>query len=208
MKRNLSKRVITVATAAAMAFSILAAFIPDKTVFASENLLINGDAKEGNLSGWTESSGNAAASVWDACKESGNPGDKGPYEGDYQFVPYWATGAGETTTMLYQDVDAKDFYPGDVFEASAYMHTNGEGDLARLYLEFVGPDGDVMYRDDGKSEAYWADEWGSEWVRKSVSASMPVGTDKVRVIIRAYNKDGGTLANAFFDNVTLVNLGQ
>ena len=34
------------------------------------------------------------------------------------------------------------------------------------------------------------------------------GTKWVRVILRGYNYDGGTLSNAFFDDVVLVNHGH
>ena len=206
MKTNFCK-IIGLLSAGIVVFSLVSS-----TALAVNNLLINPGAETGDLTGWNESGNDAVIGVWESGTGSDLAGsDAGIHSGDKLFVPSKSF-TGPSTAMLYQDVEASSFQVGDVFEASCYAHAcepePAGQDFCRLYLEFIAPNGDFVYKADGTSEAYWVDYAGTEWERISVTGAMPEGTKWVRVILRGYNKDGGNYANAFFDDVSLINLGQ
>ena len=210
---KMAKRIIAGLLTGLVAFSLFA-FLPVQAsrTIATENLLINGDAEKGDLTAWKESGNNAVLGTFCVVNTSGwsnLAGEIGPHAGNYQFESSYKE-VNNSTSMIYQDVDAAAFQVGDVFEVTAFTHATADNppDIARVYLEFIAPNGDFVYKADGTSEAYWIDNSSAEWKQVSVKAPMPEGTAYVRVILRGYNKDGGTLANAFFDDVVLVNHGH
>jgi hypothetical protein len=212
MRENNIKKVISVLLAGVIAFSLFAVLpVRADRAIAAENLLINGDAEMGDLTSWKESQNNAVLGTFWVCNRANSnlAGEIGPHSGNYQFEAA-AMPVYDSTAMIYQDVEAAPFQVGDVFEVTAFAHTTSDdpADIARIYLEFIAPDGDFVYKADGTSEAVWVDVSGPEWQQVSVSSAMPEGTKWVRVILRGFNYDGGTLANAFFDDVVLVNHGH
>jgi hypothetical protein len=184
---------------------------------AAENLIVNGDAETGDLTGWKESKAYTVG-VWKATDYSDRGGQvTGPHSGNYFFIPVASSVSGDYDTFLFNDVlipeSAK---PGDVFEISCYAHTYAddtevEKDFGRLYLRFCYPDGTYMPDENGNPKCmfkYETIEGTANWKRYSVQMKMPEGAGDIQYGIWASQRDGGGFANVSFDDIVLVNLGQ
>ncbi len=183
---------------------------------AADNLIVNGGAETGDLTGWSESR-TYTTDLWMSTKWSDRGGEvTGPHSGEYFFIPAKNSTPNNSDTFLYAQVDIPaDARPGDVFEISCYGHTYSDDfqrdpDYGRLYLRYCYADGSYMPDENGNPKCMfkYATIQGAEWKRYSVQMKMPEGAGKIEYGLWASNIDGGGFPNACFDDVVLVNLGQ
>ncbi len=208
--RNTLRRVLGLTIAGVMVF-----FLYSSTAIAAENLVVNGDAETGDLTGWKESK-TYTTDVWIATDNNDRGGEvTTPHSGQYFFIPAKQAIPGDYDTFLYQNVDISDATPGDLFEISCYGHTwsddiENEPDFGRLYLRFCYPDGTYMPDEEGNPKCMfkYVTIQGAQWTRYSIQMKMPEGAGQIQLGIWASQRDSGGYANVSFDDVVLVNLGQ
>jgi hypothetical protein len=205
------KRLVGIVLAGGMTFIVLSS-----SSVAAENLIVNGDAEMGDLTGWRESK-TYTTDVWAVRDYSDRGGDvTGPHSGKYFFIPVANSHSGDYDTFLYNQVDIPESAkPGDLFEISCYGHTwsddtENEPDYGRLYLRFCYPDGTYMPDENGKPKCMfkYTQFQGAQWQRYTVQMKMPEGAGRIEYGLWASQLDGGGYANVCFDDVVLVNLGQ
>jgi hypothetical protein len=182
---------------------------------AAENLIVNGGAETGDLTGWVESK-TYTTGVWGVNDYFYWGGDETkPHSGNY-FFALSKEKHENYDTFLYNNVDIPaSAKPGDVFEISCYGHTwsddiKDNSDYGRLYLRYCYPDGTYMPDEQGNPKGMfkWVKIEGGQWKRYSVQMKMPEGAGQIQYGLWASQCDDGGFANVCFDDVVLVNLGQ
>ena len=165
---------------------------------ASCNVVINGNAESGNLSGWSDALGHGFSIL---------PGGQSTpvQEGAFSF---WAgiTGAsGALVNEIYQDVDLSVLSGGiDIGIVTGafagYARSNsasGATDFARVIVEYRnGSDAVLAAYDTGNISTV------NTWVQVVDTRIIPPGTRKARIRLHG-TRSGGASTDAFFDSISL-----
>ncbi len=176
--------------------ALLAVWLLAGAAHAGDNLVVNGDAETGDLSGWTDSDGNGYAVTGDAAAV---------YAGTYSFHGGITGDAGPWVNEIHQDVDVStldtQIDAGRVTSSfSAYGRSNGEAgtnDFASVVVEFRDAS-------DVALETYSSGDITpiNEWNRVSDERVVPTGTRTIRIRLRG-TRPVGASTDAFHDDVTL-----
>ena len=161
----------------------------------SDNLLINGGAEAGDLSGWTdqeaEETGDGTFSAKTEYLWGGD--DIYPQEGDYFFF------AGATPgNRIYQDVNVEAYPEGTVFTLSGYMNgwKTDHGDNSYLEMDFLDRRGRSLAADSVCEPSI------AGWDFYSFRLEKPAGAVSVRVSLIA-ERNTGSDCDSYFDDITL-----
>jgi hypothetical protein len=162
------------------------------------NVVINGNAESGDLSGWSDALGHGFNIL--------SSGQSTPVqEGAFSF---WAgiTGAsGALINEIYQDIDLSVLSGGiDIGIVSGafagYARSNsasGATDFARVIVEYrSGADAVLAAYDSGNLAIV------NTWVQLGDTRIIPPGTRKARIRLHA-TRSGGASTDAFFDSISL-----
>ena len=162
------------------------------------NVVINGNAESGNLSGWSDALGHGFSVL--------PTGQATPVqEGAFSF---WAgiTGtSGPLVNEIYQDIDLSILSDGiDIGIVSGafsgYARSNsasGATDFARVIVEYrSGADAVLATYDSGNIAIV------NTWVQLGDTRIIPSGTRKARIRLHG-TRTGGASTDAFFDSISL-----
>lgn len=165
------------------------------------NLLVNGDAEAGDLTGWMLTDGLISAIT--ATNNGGFAAD----DGDFYFAGR-GFGQGQPgdccTDTAYQTVDVSgyvtDIDAGKVYlELSARMTTWSADDVPELRVELL--DGSDQPIEWGKSAARTSSSVKS-WETQALDGFLPVGVRSIRVYMGGERKAGSD-NDVYFDNLSL-----
>jgi hypothetical protein len=164
---------------------------------AGDDLIVNGDAETGDISGWTDPSGNGYSIVADV---------EVVYDGDFSFQGGLTGPAGAWTHEVFQDIDvsalAMAIDAGDVtstFEGFGRSNSaGGATDNAWIVVEFRDiSDAVVESYDSGNIVPV------NQWNQVQDIRTLPVNTRSIRVWLRCARSVGSS-TDAYHDNVSLV----
>ena len=194
-------RSVRAALVVSFAAAMLLALLPAAPAQAAQrapkgaNLLGNGGAEEGDLSGWTDSAEEEDGSgtftvtdeyVWGSSVIT-------PAKGSYFFF------AGATPgNAIYQDVDVRDYPDGTVFTLSGFMNgwETDHGDNSYLELDFLNKKGKSLGSDRVCEPSI------AGWDLYSVSLEKPEGAVTARVSLIA-ERNTGSDCDSYFDEISL-----
>lgn len=165
------------------------------------NLLLNGDAEAGDLTGWTLTSGLISAIT------AANNGGFAAFDGDYYFVGRGfgqgqpSTCCTDTATQLVDlsgysiEIDAGKAY----LEMSARVTTWSGDDKPELKLELLDGSGQPMDWDGSTARSTNSVK---SWESVTVDGFLPAGARSVRVYIGG-ERTAGSDNDVYFDNLSL-----
>jgi hypothetical protein len=183
---KISKTLICSILAVVLAVSVK---MPMDTVSASSsNLLTNGNAEAGSLTGWTQT---GQEKKWEATDGDNYGNTCVPHSGKYFF---WPVNTHEETT-LYQDVNASS-YVGKTVTLSLWMAVwpQSPTDEAKASLIFLNSSGSEISSKTLSNAT-------AEWKQFSVTETVPGGTSKIRV--KLFGKNNNGVEDWYFDDVFL-----
>ncbi|HUR27957.1 MAG TPA: hypothetical protein VM509_07215, partial [Planctomycetota bacterium] len=183
----------TTLTAVALGLALLIGSAPS---VHAQNLLVNGNAESGDLTGWTDALGNGFT-------VSSNP--LFVHSGTYSFQPGIFGPQGSWTHELRQDVDVSAIAvatdAGSVVSVfSGFGRTNesgGTADPGSVVLEFLNSSGGIL-----QSYASGMFSPFNAFVPLGDTRSMPVGTRTLRLRLLG-QRTVGLSTDCFFDDLTL-----
>ena len=157
--------------------------------YAYANLLVNGNAEEGDTHGWVDKD-----SAWSADDEIT------PHGGSYFFWPAKKTLA---RTELYQDVDlshiADKLDAGDLYlqlSGSLCNWDQSPCDQSIMILEVLDGKGTILFRSPKKVHQ------DSNWKDYKINTTCPVGARVLRVRLIAQRRCGSD-NDGYFDDIVL-----
>lgn len=169
------------------------------------NLLVNGDAEAGDITGWTRATADTPRQFSAAAVIGAPPTNLlYPHSGDYFFE------AGQyDTSQVYQDVDISGFSSsidaGLAFGVlNLWMTNNASSDVPNALLYFLDAGGAPI--GSPMSTTYVPDpqQYGSSvfrvWSEYTIGGYLPSGTRGVRVFLDGHYA-AGTQVDAFFDDI-------
>jgi hypothetical protein len=163
------------------------------------NLLINGGAESGDLTGWEDPLGNGFEVL--------DPPTFDPVEGSFVFYAGVVGASGPLVNEVRQDLDVSDLAgsidAGEVtsgFSGWGRTGASADGsvrDPATIILEFLASDLGVLAQySSGEIEPY------NTWVQIGDTRAIPPGTRVLRVRLIG-QRDGGISTDAYFDDLML-----
>lgn len=189
-------RVLSLAFLLAMAVCLFSLLMPeDAMAQTTANLLVNPGAEKGDLSGWTDSSGEKC---WRIGYEGSIEGWKhpAPHSGKYYFMTGWPSEAGKKR-FLYQEVNIPVSDRGTV-SFNGYLGGYGHDDEGGFKLELLNSSGKVI--STASSQMYKCDF--GQW--RSISLTLGATKDAVKARVSLIGElHEGDEADAYFDDLSL-----
>ncbi|MCH8497839.1 MAG: metallophosphoesterase [Marinobacter sp.] len=167
----------------------------------TENLLVNGDAEAGNLTGWTIEAGRMSAIT------ASNNGGFGAAEGSYYFTGR-GFGQGQPgdccLDLMSQVVDlgaySADIDAGTAFlELTAMMTTWENRDQPQLRVEALAADGSSLPWSGAQNRT---SNTVKSWELRQIADFLPAGTRAVKVFAGGERKQGND-NDVYFDDINL-----
>ncbi|MDX1754549.1 MAG: metallophosphoesterase family protein [Marinobacter sp.] len=167
----------------------------------TSNLLVNGDAEAGDLSGWTLTDGLISAIT------GANNGGFAADQGDYYFAGrgFGQGSPGECCTdTAYQVVDVSDYGTdidaGKVYlELSARMTTWSADDVPELRVELLDASDQTVAWDGSAARTVTSVK---SWESVTVDGFLPAGVRSIKVYMGGERKAGND-NDVYFDNLSL-----
>jgi hypothetical protein len=163
---------------------------------AGDNLVVNGDAETGDLTGWTDTVA-TGYSILDSSEDA--------YEGQHAFYGGPTGPSGAWTNQIHQDVDVSGFAASidagkltSFFQSFARSNSDGVAvDVASVTVQYRNQSGTVLeFFSQSAVSAF------NEWIEIEDTRAVPVGTRIVRVVLGGTRSVGGS-TDAFHDAIWL-----
>lgn len=175
---------------------------------STANLLVNGDAEAGDITGWTLVAPGVNRDFSAATQVGAPPSNLiGPHDGDFFFE------AGQSdTSQVYQDLDVSQYAPTIDADLAfgvldLWMSNNGSSagaDIPNALLYYFDAVGSQIGDPVSTTFVPAAENIGSSvfgvWEEYTIGGYLPAGTRSVRVFLDGHY-NGGTQVDAFFDDV-------
>lgn len=162
------------------------------TPASAVNLLQNGGAEFGNLTGWTPS----GAQVRAVSTQNQQSGTVTPYEGSYFFTFAWTTG---TFAQMTQS-DTTGLASGNVLTLNGYVSTEdmAADDFGVATIRIVDGDAQIV----ATASSPQLTTASQDWQAFEISLAVPPGAASWEVVMSG-TREYGTYINVFWDALVL-----